>query len=54
MKRNVDNKWILTGCFDAGLFSTDLIQIHFKLLLIRNQLLSIKFSGQCLVVREPL
>lgn len=54
MKRNVDDKWIPTGWFDAGVFSTDLTQIRFKLLLIRNQLLSIKFSGQCLVVREHL
>lgn len=54
MKRKVDSKWILTRWFDAGLFSTGLTQIGSNLPLIRNQLLSIKFSGQCLVVREPL
>lgn len=37
-------KWALTGWFGGVLFFTDLTQIHFKLLLIRKQLLSTKFQ----------
>lgn len=37
-------KWALTGWFGAALFRTDLTQIHFKVLLVRNPLLSTKFQ----------
>lgn len=54
MKKCIDIKWILTEWFDESLFSTDLTQIYFKLLLIISQLLNTEFFGQCLVAREQL